>query len=222
MIVYTTFKQAFLDALNQTGSYVVMNGYIWKSFPAPTESDLVVLMPKPQIDQLCAQLSKLPMVKGITLSTRFHSAQVQINLDGQVMVNVYLVHQFIYQSLVFMDAEQVIQKRVGNQRGVQMPCIEHLFEYAVLSSLLAARGWTHTQFQYFEEFHALIKEDLIEFFNQKYATTLVNLQGLLVFREANRRQAVQQLKDMPANRFIKTINIRWHHFMGTLRQARII
>ena len=48
-----------------------------------------------------------------------------------------------------------------------VPSIEHLFEYTILKNFLNNQSLTKEEFEYFEDFHVLVKEDLLEYFQHE-------------------------------------------------------
>ncbi|MFT5169303.1 MAG: hypothetical protein ACI8P3_004552, partial [Saprospiraceae bacterium] len=132
------------------------------------------------------------------------------------------VHKFTYKSLIYLDEKEVMAKRVKELDCFYIPRVEHLFEHWILKSFLELKGIGRPAFQYFNEFHILVQEDLLDYFNMKYGTSFSNIYQLTDFDETQRAQMIKNLNNAPTNNFLKKVNIRWHNFLGVMRQARII
>ena len=112
--------------------------------------------------------------------------------------------------------------KVKNTDEVYIPCVEHIFERGILKNFLEGKGIGRSAFQYFSEFHILVQEDLLDYFNMKYGTSFSNIYQLTDFDENQRSHMIKKLKTVSTNRFIKKVNYRWHNFLGVMKQARIL
>jgi len=217
MKVISKFHEALLHHLN-TSDYVLLD-----PIPLKEQAKRVdILFEEKNIKSLIDQLTQSSDLNSITLASSFKSSKAVLKFKDNAEMIITFVHKFAHRSLVYLDESELMLKRVKEQDGIYIPCIEHLFEHRILKSFLELKGIGRATFQYFNELHILVQEDLLEYFNMKYGTSFSSMYQLTDFDEMQRTQMLKQLNSIPSNRFIKKVNVRWHNFLGTIRQARII
>ena len=181
-----------------------------------------ILLKKEDVKLLSEGLQKYTESNNIQVFSTFRNSKALIELTDQTKVTIEFVHKLVHKSLVYLDEEEVLEKRVMNKGGVNIPAIEHLFEYTILKNFLNNESLSREEFKYFEDFHVLVKEDLLEYFNMKYGTNFSNFYQLTDYNPRQRQIIIKNLNTAPTNKFLKKINVRWHYFMGYMKQARII
>lgn len=174
------------------------------------------------LKSILAYLKKRSDVEQVKATSTFKSSNLVLKFQDNLSLSLNLVHKFAHGSLIYLDVQKVLQKKVMGINNVNIPCVEHLFEYQILKSFLELKGISRATFQYFSEFHILVQEDLIEYFNLKYDTSFSNIYQLTDFDEHQRSRMLKKLKNTSANHFASKFNVRWHNFLGVMRQARII
>ncbi len=186
------------------------------------ELTLEFLLDKKEMTTLLNKLKNFDQIQHIKLSSNFRFSKVTIQFTDQQSTRILFIHKLMHKTLMYMDEAEVLDKRVLTSEGYFVPSIEHQFEEAVLHAFLNHNGLKEKHYRYFNDFHVLVQEDLIEFFNKKYGTHFSSLFSLTDYRPAEREKMIDRLKAFPLNRFVKKINVRWHNFMGVMRQARMI
>jgi len=217
MKVISKFHEALLQHLSAT-KYVLLN-------PIPiTEhtSNVDVLFKNEELNSFIEHLKQLPDLKNITMSSSFKLSRAILKFKDNSELIINFVHRFVHNSITYLDEMEVMTCRVKNSDEVYIPCVEHIFERGILKNFLEGKGIGRSAFQYFSEFHILVQEDLLDYFNMKYGTSFSNIYQLTDFDESQRNQMVKKLKTIPTNRFIKKVNYRWHNFLGVMKQTRII
>jgi len=217
MKTISKFHEVFLHQLQAT-DYVLLD-------PIPISDQprkLDILYRSEDLKSLTDQLNQLTDLSNINISSSFQSSKVILKFKDNVDLVVNFIHKFTHRSLMYLDAEEVMSGKVRGSNGINIPCVEHLFEYWILKSFLELKGIGRATFQYFSEFHILVQEDLLDYFNMKYGTSFSNIYQLTDFDEKQRAQMIKNLKSIPTNGFIKKVNVRWHSFLGAMKQARII
>ena len=168
------------------------------------------------------ELQSFVDLSNIQVFTTFRISKALIELKDGTKVVIEFVHKLVHKSLAYLDEEDILNRRVITQDGISVPAIEHLFEYTILKNFLNNQSLTKAEFEYFEDFHVLVKEDLLEYFNMKYGTSFLNFYQLTDYDPKQRQYIVKNLKTAPTNKFLKKVNVRWHYFLGYMKQARII
>lgn len=189
-------------------------------YPIPYSEDvdtLDILIQSKDVQALIRQLKMNTEISSIQVSNGFQVSKVVLEPNKDEVLTLNFVHRFVHQSLTFLDIEKVLEKRVMYSDAWYIPSVEHIFEYKILDSYLNRKGIGKASFQYFNEFHILVQEDLIEYFNDKFGTSFTNLYQLTDFDDRQRLKMIDVLKQAPANRFLKHINIRWNNFLGSIR-----
>jgi len=217
MKTISTFRETFLHQLQAT-DYVLLDPIPIREQP----KKLDILYRSEDLKGLMDHLSQLADLSNINISSSFQSSKVVLKFKDNVDLVVHFIHKFTHKSLVYLEAEEVMAGKVRGSNGINIPCVEHLFEYWILKNFLDLKGIGRAAFQYFSEFHILVQEDLLDYFNMKYGTSFSNIYQLTDFDEKQRMQIVKNLKNTPTNGFIKKVNVRWHSFIGAMKQARII
>lgn len=218
MKVILKFREILLQQL-RSSDYVLLNPML--SFTEQTKC-IDILYQEEDMKVLIRRIKQSADLNSITLASSFKSSKAVLKLKDNAELIINFVHKFAYQSLVYLDEKEVMSKRVKEQNGIYIPRIEHIFEHRILKSFLELKGIGKTAFQYFSELHILVQEDMLEYFNMKYGTSFSSMYQLTDFDEMQRIQMIKHLKSTPHNRFIKKVNVRWHSFLGSMRQARII
>lgn len=180
------------------------------------------LLDQKEVTPLLNTLKQNEEVLHIKLSSNFRFSKAVIQFKDQTSLRILFIHTLMYKTLTYMDATEVLEKRALTSEGCFVPCLEHQFEDSVLHAFLNNSGLKDKHYKYFNDFHVLIQEDLLEFFNSKYNTSFPSLFSLTDFSASERVLMVERLKTFPFNRFMKKINVRWHNFVGVMRQARMI
>lgn len=180
------------------------------------------LINKERLMATVEQFKNIPTISSLQLSTSFRESLAAFSLQDGKEIIVHFVHKLMHKALSLINEEEMLTRRVCNAKGVYVPSVEHHFTYVVLKNLLDQRGLTKREFDYFNEFHILIQEDLLEYFNNTYGTTFASLYELSDYDAEQRQRVLKRLKTAPANRFLKTINMRWSSLLGYMKQARII
>ena len=221
MIVRKNFHEYLLNLLNQR-EYVLLNILPRDISESKGDLEYQILLKKEDVKLLSEGLQKYTESNNIQVFSTFRNSKALIELTDQTKVTIEFVHKLVHKSLVYLDEEEVLEKRVMNKGGVNIPAIEHLFEYTILKNFLNNESLSREEFKYFEDFHVLVKEDLLEYFNMKYGTNFSNFYQLTDYNPRQRQIIIKNLNTAPTNKFLKKINVRWHYFMGYMKQARII
>lgn len=198
-------------------NYVLLNPIPFKE----ASTTLDILFRNEELKPLVEHLQQVPDLSSITLASSFKSSKAILKFKDNAELIINFIHQFTYKSLIYLDEEEVQRRKVKDSNSVWIPCVEHIFEHLVLKSFLEFKGISRATFEYFSEFHILIQEDLLDYFNVKYGTSFSSMYQLTDFDETQRVEMIKQLKNSPANHFMKKVNVRWHNFLGTIRQARV-
>ena len=209
------FQETLLDQL-KFSSYVLLN-------PASERSTTFdILFDREDLKPMLDRLNQTSGLASITLASTFKSSKAVLKFKDKAEMVINFVHKFAYKSLIYLDEKEVMAKRVQEYDEFYIPCVEHLFEHWVLKNFLDLKGIGKSAFQYCSEFHILVQEDLLDYFNMKYGTSFSSMYQLTDYDEGQRTQIIKKLKSIPANGFIKKVNVHWHNFLGVMRQARII
>ena len=202
--------------------YVLFNYDLLLARRVKEDMSLEFLLDKRDVSSLLNQLKQLDTVLHIKLSSNFRFSNVVIQFKDETSLRMLIIHKLMYKTLTYLDEVQVLEKRVLTSEGYFVPCMEHQFEESVLHAYLNHTGLKEKHFRYFNDFHVLVQEDLLEFINKKYGTCFHSLFSITDFRPTEREKITECLKTFPFNRFMKKVNVRWHNFVGVMRQARMI
>ncbi len=221
MNVRKNFHEYFISLLKQK-VYVLLN--ILPEDIASSKRDLVyqILLRKEDLGTIVEDLQKYAELSNIQVFTTFRVSKAFLEFPNNLKVEIEFVHKLVHKSLAYLDEEELLGRRVIAENGLSIPSIEHIFEYTILKNFLTNQSLTKEEFEYFEDFHVLVKEDLLEYFNMKYGTNFSNFYQLTDYDSAQRQNIVKNLKTAPTNRFLRKVNVRWHYFLGYMKQARII
>ncbi|MFK7807826.1 MAG: hypothetical protein AB8F74_08530 [Saprospiraceae bacterium] len=203
--------------------YVLFNYDLLFNRKEKEDLALEFLLDQKEVTPLLNQLKQEDHdVQHIKLSSSFRFSKAVIKFKDQSSLRILFIHKLMHKTLTYMDASVVLEKRALTSGGFYIPSLEHQFEDSVLHAYLNNTGLKEKHYLYFNDFHVLIQEDLLEFFNTKYGTSFPSLFSLTDFYSVEKVQMVEQLKTFPFNRFMKKMNVRWHNFVGVMRQARMI
>ncbi len=208
------FQKTILEHL-QSSAYVLIDPITL----AEDRIELNVLFDKKAMQAVLPNLKKLVGLNSIRVASSFSKSKTILSFKDNVEMMVNFIHKFAYRSMIYMDEKEVFKRRVRVEEGYYIPCVEHVFEQRVLQSFLQMEGIGKTAFNYFNEFHILVQEDLIDYFNAKYGTNFSTLYQLTDFDSRQRDQIVKTLKTLPLNGIFKSVK---HTFLSYIKQARII
>ena len=220
-----TYRKLFTEKLLELLSeykYALFNYDLSLGRKEKEELGLEFLMAKKDITPLLNQLKNVDAVQHIKLSSNVRFSKVVVQFVNQTSLRMLFIHKLMYKTLTYMDERAILDKRVLTRKGCYVPCIEHQFEEAILHAYMNHSGMKDKHYRYFNDFHVLVREDLLEYFNTKYETQFPTLFSLTDYQEPEREKMVEKLKSFPFNRFMRKMNVRWHNFMGVMRQARMI
>lgn len=181
-----------------------------------------ILLRKEDLGSIVEALQQHAEKSNIQVFTTFRISKALLELEDNTKVTIEFVHKLVHKSLAFLNEEEILEKRIKPENGFNLPSIEHQFEYTVLKNFLNQQSLSKAEFEYFEDFHILVKEDLLEYFNLKYGTTFSSFYQLTDYNTKQRQNIIKNLETAPTNKFLKKINVRWHYFLGYMKQARII
>jgi len=215
------FNDKLFESLNQY-DYVLFNYDINDFSKLKGDPTYEFMIKRDDVSNLLMDLKQFPSIQNIKLSSNFRFSQVVVMFKDNTNLRMVFLHKFMYKTLVYMDEMEVLDRKVLAESGYYLPCIEHQFENVILHDYLNNHGLKDKYHRYFKDFHFMMQEDLLEFFNKKYGTQFPTLYSMTDFRESERAQIEKHLKALPLNRFVKKVNVRWHNFIGSMRQARMI
>ena len=221
MTVHKNFHEYFVNLLKQR-VYVLLSILPEDISNQKDELAYQILIGKEDFSKIVEELQSFAELSNIQVFTTFRISKALIELKDSTKVAIEFVHKLVHKSLVYFDEEDLLSRRVIVENGMSVPAIEHLFEYTILKNFLNNQSLTKAEFEYFEDFHVLVKEDLLEYFNMKYGTSFINFYQLTDYDPKQRQLIVKNLETAPTNKFMKKINVRWHYFLGYMKQARII
>ena len=202
--------------------YVLFNYDLLLARKAKEDMSLEFLLDKNEVSPLLNKLKQLDTVLHIKLSSNFRFSNVVIQFKDETSSRMLIIHKLMYKTLTYMDEGEILDKRALTSEGLFVPCLEHQFEESILHAYLNHTGLKEKHYRYFNDFHILVQEDLLEFLNNKYGTNFSSLFSLTDFRPAEREKMTECLKSFSFNRFMRKVNVRWHNFVGVMRQARMI
>lgn len=180
-----------------------------------------VLLTKAVLEELVKEIKTYTELEHIRMSTNAILSKLILAVKGEAALEFVVYHRLVYKSLSYLTAEALLfkRRRVGQ---LQVPALEHLLEFVTLKQFMQDKGMEERYFRYFDEFHILVQEGLLDYFNNKYGTEFGTLFEMTNFSEAAKLTMLKNLKTLPGNRFPQNVNIRWSNFVGSLRQARVI
>ncbi len=217
MKAFNKFRKTLFESLNSS-EYVFLS-------PIPPENAtnyIEILLQDKELQPIIDHLKQLPDLNSVTLTSSFQCSKVMLKFKDNAEMIINFVHQFAYKSLIYLDEEEVLERKVKDGDSFWIPCVEHIFEHFILKSFLNFQGIGKSVFQYFNEFHILVQEDLLDYFNMKYGTGFSNIYQLTDFNDQQREQIVHYLRQRPTNKLMKKINTQWHSFLGAMKQARVV
>ncbi len=221
MIIQNNFHEYFINLLKQK-VYVLLNILPENIAHSKSEFHYQILLRKEDLGNIVEELQKYTELANIQVFTTFRISKALLEFKDNTKIAIEFVHKLVHKSLAYLEEEHLLERRVTTNNGISIPSIEHLFEYTILKNFLNNQSLTKEEFEYFEDFHVLVKEDLLEYFNMRYGTSFSNFYQLTDYDSKQRQNIVKNLKTAPTNRFMKKINVRWHYFIGYMKQARII
>ena len=216
------FFKSLLPFLNLSTPYAI---FCYKSgFKLFEEQDSLDILLNPEIIKpALSKVKELPLIKDISLTSHFSFSKAIIRFHSGDSLLLNFIHQFVYKTLFYLNTEEVLRKSRGNQElNYAQPSIEHAFEFSVLTSYLNERGWSEEHYAHFDDFHFLVKEGLLDFFNHKYHTRFRNLEDIMDFSEDQRENMLNSLRQFPRNAFLGTINIRWNNLIHSGSRASML
>jgi len=214
------FKAYLISRLNQF-EYLVFN-QIKKTNPTYFFPDIILR--KQDLNPLFQDLKRFPQVEHIRLSTKAWFSKAEVKFNDNASINLFFKHAIVEKGFSYLSLDEILIRRYKSDDNTYQPSIEFSLEHAIIKSHLdnAGKGLSEKELKYFSDFHVLLQEDILEYFNQKYATSFSTLDDLSDFDLKNRSLIVKKLKSMPTNQFIGKMNTQWYNFLGSVRQARII
>ncbi len=186
-----------------------------------TEEPSEFLLAKTGLDALIQELKSYPELSHIRMSSNANFSKIILELKEESPLELVIYHRLVHKSLSYLTAEMLLFKRRVVEK-LQLPALEHLLEFVTLKQFMQDKGMEERHFRYFDEFHILVQEGLLDYFNNKYGTHFSTLFELTNFSETAKQTMLKNLKALPGNRFPQNINIRWSNFVGSLRQARVV
>lgn len=221
MIAAVNFHEYFINLLKGK-EYVLLNILPVEIAKSKSELTYQILLSRENLVNVVEEMQKYPELANIKVFTTFRISKAVLELKDNTKILIEFVHKFVHKSLAYLDEEDLLKRRVVTDNRLSTPTIEHQFEYTILKNFLNNQALSKAEFEYFDDFHVLVKEDLLEYFNMKYGTTFSNFYQLTDFNQKQRQNIVNNLKTAPKNNFMKKVNVRWHYFLGYMKQARII
>lgn len=221
MIEHNNFHEFFKNLLTEK-VYALLSVMPENLINSSDELVYQILLRKEDLEEIVKKIQQYGELANIQVFTTFRVSKAFLELKDNSKIHIEFVHKLVHKSLVYFDEEELLKRRELKPNGWTIPVIEHSFEYTILKNFLNNKSLTKQEFEYFEDFHVLVKEDLLEYFNMKYGTTFSSLYQLTDYDPIQRQRIVKNLETAPTNGFLKKINVRWHYFMGYMKQARII
>ena len=198
-----------IDLLNdRIGEYVLFYYGYGGKLDFKTKDSPIILLPKVKLDVFLSGIRAMFPNAAFESTIPGNRIDISVNDSSGEQLQVQCIHRLMYKSLCLMDEGEVNRRRVRHRAGFYIPSIEHLFEYAVLQCWIEYRGLADRFLNFFEELHILVQEDLLEYFNQKYATGFVSLHELAEFQDSQRTKMVKVLQSSPANGFMQNVKLR--------------
>ena len=221
MVHHRQFTTAFFEVLRDF-KYVLFNYDLLLNDKEKDEVTHEFLLDKKEVTPLLNKVKAIDNVKHIKLSSNFRFSKAVIQFQDGNSLRMLFIHKLMNKTLTYMDETDILDRRALTSKGIYVPCLEHQFEESVLHAYLNGSGLKESNYRYFNDFHILVQEDLLEFFNKKYNTNFPSLFSLTDFWPTEQVKIEERLKSFPFNRFMKKVNVRWHNFVGVMRQARMI
>ena len=173
MIVHKNFHEYLINLLKEK-VYVLLNILPGEITNSKNDFAYQILLKKEDLGEIIKELQNYTDLSNIQVFTTFRISNAIIELKDNTRVAIEFVHKLVHKSLAYLDEEDLLEHSVMNDQRMSIPSIEHLFEYTILKNFLNNQSLTRKEFEYFEDFHVLVKEDLLEYFNMKYGTTFSN------------------------------------------------
>ena len=183
--------------------HVFLNSELWPNKYFEESKNVEILLKKRDLSQALASLKDSQLIQELELSAGYRASIVDITLRNDVKFGIEFWHKLSYNSLTFQNATSFFQQKVRQRNGLIVPSVEHHFEYVILKNFLMGEGMTDIQYRYFDDFHVLIKEGLLEFFNQKYQTTFHSLYEMTEFDSIQQIAIQKSLKPLAINQFLR-------------------
>lgn len=215
-------KQDFILLLSKVldpVEYVLMSGDIGQEQFLINRNRLEILVFRRDLPRIIEGL-KAHSVNEFQLVKGYRASQMQLSWRA-LTFEIEWLHKLTSKSLILLDEKMVMDKRIFCVDRLTVPSIEHLFDHLVVNSILNRRGISDPTYRYFSDFHVVLQEDLVEYFNENYGTKFTAMHQLTNFEEENRLLVLKTLKARPANQLLRNLDLRWSHFFGNLRQAKI-
>ncbi len=202
MVMRMDFTQGLAGLLTGV-EHVFLNGELWPYKYFEENRNVEILLKKRDLSQALASFKDSKLIQKFECSTGYRASIAELQLNNDVRLGIEFWHKLSFNALIFQDETRLFKKKVRQANGLFVPSIEHHFEYVVLKNFLMGEGISDTQYQYFKDFHILVKEDLLEFFNLKYQTTFRSLYDMTEYSDIQQVAIKKSLKPLPINQFLR-------------------
>jgi len=220
MVENNEFKIQLFNTL-QPYEYALITDIPLSKYLSSTGTVYDIVIAKSQHAEVVDLVKRLKGVKSNSLSVGNGGSYVNLQMeDGELIIVNLIVKLLSHDKLVLMDEEVILSRRLLSHEGMFVLSIEDQFELATLKSFLNKQGWSDKTVAYFEEFHFLIKEDLVEGFNLKYNTSFGDIYAFTTFDSAVRELIWDKIKARQGKQSPAMKTKKWNNFLVAIRQPR--
>lgn len=156
-----------------------------------------------------------------TVQSKLDSTILIAELEGDKFLTIELYHFFHSDGLIYLNIEEVLERRTLSNKDVFVPTWEHLLEFSILNGFLNEEGINELIIRDLEDLHIFLQEGLLDYFNNKHDTYFQSPYDLLEYKETIANHFRKELKQFPANKFSNRLKLRWGNIKQVLKRSAI-
>lgn len=215
-VEFTKFLFQTLDAYD----YVLLK-HIEDSIERVQESsDLDILVRPQNVKEIVTQLKGHPAVAKWTESAKKSMVQYFIYFEDTTFLQVDFLYKFIRTNTIYLNTDEIFQKRVKDKEGIYVTDTNELFEHVVLFNFLNFAGLPKKYIPYFEQKAVRTKNRFIINFNEQYGTRYNNVQDFAKFDKKLRDKIIEKVQHFPQNQGINKLKNNWEYITDRLKAMK--
>lgn len=206
----------FLFQSLQAHKYVLLKHIAKDISQLDESSDLDFLIPSNEVQQLLSKLTKHPDIDKYYLDKRSSMTQIFLYFQDGSFLQLDFLFQFIRKDTIYLSAAEIQRSKTKNEEGIYTCSLEHLLEHLVLFNFLNYAGIPKKYIHFFANLSEITQQDILDYFNQKYATTIRHFFEFGVYDNHFRNQLLVQINQLSENSFVNNKKHKLNYMLDTI------
>jgi thymidylate kinase len=193
------FLHYFFNAIRDN-RYALLK-YVYSSLDEiPESSDVDLIVDRHDLAKIIAIIHSAKNIDKIHSCKKSYVSFISILFSDGTYLEIDLIHRIERKGIIFLEAEELLEKSYTNEQDINVVSLAHNFEYIVLFHLINKANVPSKYVQYFDTLSAEQRSEIFAHISEKHTVHLNVLDELYNPKERNSKKLIREIYHSASNK----------------------